>query len=404
MQFLRERLGLVLLVGVVAALLLYSLHLAQEARDPRFAPKPLSYSQHRYGVKGFARLLERNGYTVRSLKRTYRHLPKDADMLVIFPPPFEIGVGDPFSEWNEEDADALDAWLKGGGRLLLFCEDSRLPESLRDDARNRLPIAQFPTDKTFEAQPSLPAPWLKGIQRVRLADQQANLSPREERWVPLLHTGGTVEAAIWYYEKGVVFECTDWQWLTNERLREADNGAFILAVVRKMLPKGGVVYFDDAGQGDLEREAGAPRGFWGIAPMGVRIAFAHLMLITLVAFYSLGKRFGLPRPAPPRAPALGEYVDALAGVYERTQAVQPAFETILDDVRRRLCRRLGMPAGATLLQLIQALPADSPLRDALTEAHRALQNPQLTPDEAQRILRRIEAANREYSAGELRLE
>jgi hypothetical protein len=389
-QFLRERLGLVLLVGVVAALLLYSLHLAQAARDPRFAPKPLSYSQHRYGVKGFARLLERNGYTVRSLKRTYRRLPKDAEMLVIFPPPFRLDGG---GDWSAEDADALDAWLRKGGRLLLFSEDTRLPDSLRGDARNRLPIAQFPTDRLINAQPSLPAPWLKGIQRVRLADQRANLSPRKERWVPLLHTGGTVEAALWYYEKGIVFECTDWQWLTNERLREADNGAFILAVVRKMLPRGGVVYFDDAGQGDLEREAQQPRGFWGVAPMGVRIAFAHLMLITLVAFYSLGKRFGLPRPAPPCAPALGEYVDALAGVYERTQAVHPAFETILDDVRRRLCRRLGLPAGATLLQLIQALPADSPMRDALTEAHRALQNPQLTPDEALHLLRRIEAAN-----------
>jgi hypothetical protein len=390
MQFLRERLGLVLLVGVVAALLLYSLRLAQEARDPRFTALPLSYSQHRYGVKGFARLLERNGYTVRSLRRTYRRLPKDADLLVIFPPPFRLDGG---GDWSAEDADALDAWLKGGGRLLLFSGDSRLPESLRGERNPRLPIAQFPTDRQINAQPSLPAPWLDGIQRVRLGDQRANLSPRKERWVPLLHTGGTAEAALWYYEKGVVFECTDWQWLTNERLREADNGAFILAVVRKMLPKGGVVYFDDAGQGDLELEVGAPRGFWGVAPMGVRIAFAHLMLVTLVAFYSLGKRFGLPRPTPSRAPALSEYVDALAGVYERTRAVQPAFETILDDVRRRLCRRLGLPAGATLLQLIQALPPDSPLRDALAEAHRALQNPQLTPDEALHLLRRIEAAD-----------
>ena len=390
MQFLRERLGLVLLIGVVAAMLLYSLRLAQEARDPRFSPLPLSYSQHRYGVKGFARLLERNGYTVRSLRRTYRRLPKDADMLVIFPPPFRLDGG---GDWSAEDADALDAWLRKGGRLLLFSGDSRLPESLRGDGRNRLPIAQFPTDRQINAQPILPAPWLDGIQRVRLGDQRANLSPRKERWVPLLHTGGTVEAAIWYYEKGVVFVCTDWQWLTNERLREADNGAFALAVVRKLLPKGGVVYFDDAGQGDLEREAQQPRGFWGIAPMGVRIAFAHLIVITLTAFYSLGKRFGLPRPALPRAPALGEYVDALAGVYERTQATHPAFETILDDVRRRLCRRLGLPAGATLLQLIQALPPDSPLRDALVEAHRALQNPQLTPDEALHLLRRIEAAD-----------
>jgi hypothetical protein len=87
MQFLRERLGLVLLIGVVAAMLLYALRLAQEARDPRFSPLPLSYSQHRYGVKGFARLLERNGYTVRSLKRTYRRLPKTPICSSSSPPP-----------------------------------------------------------------------------------------------------------------------------------------------------------------------------------------------------------------------------------------------------------------------------------------------------------------------------
>ncbi len=393
MRFLRERLGLVLLIGVVAALLLYSLRLAQEARDPRFAPLPLSYSQHRYGVKGFARLLERNGYTVRSLKRTYRELPEDADMLVIFPPPFRLDAIGADGDWTEEDAEALDAWLKAGGRLLLFSGDSRLSESLRGDAGARLPIAQFPVNRFVDAQPSLPAPWLEGVQRVRLADQGVNLSPRKERWVPLLHTGGTVEAALWYYEAGVVFECTDWQWLSNEQLREADNGAFILAVVRKLLPDGGVIYFDDAGQGDLERAPREARGFWGVAPMGVRIAFAHLMLITLVALYSLGKRFGLPRPAPPRAPALGEYVDALADIYARAQAVHPAFETVLDSIRRRLCRRLGLPAGATLLQLIQALPPESPLRSVLSDALQALQNPQLTADEARRILQRIEAAN-----------
>lgn len=391
MQFLRERLGLIVLIGVVGALLLYSLRLAQEARDPRFAPTPLSYSQHRKGAKGFARLLERNGYTVRSLKRTFRHLPEDADMLVIFPVPLEMAVS---NDWNEADAEALDKWLREGGRLLLFSGDNRMPESLRGSAQWRLPPFQFYTENGIEAQPSLPASWLEGVRRVQLRDQRVNLSPREERWVPLLHTmGGVVEAALWHYEKGIVFECTDWQWLTNEYLREADNGAFILAVVRKLLPDGGVIYFDDAGQGDLEREPGEARGFWGIAPMGVRVAFAHLMLITLIAFYSLGKRFGLPRPTPSRAPALSEYVDALAGVYERTQAAQPAFETILDDIRRRLCRQLGLPAGTTLLQLIQALPEGSPLREALVEAYRALQSPQLSPGEAQRILRRIESVN-----------
>ncbi|MFN3690133.1 MAG: hypothetical protein ACK4UU_04325, partial [Fimbriimonadales bacterium] len=98
----------------------------------------------------------------------------------------------------------------------------------------------------------------------------------------------------------------------------------------------------------------------------------------------------LPRYTPPHAPALSEYVDALAGVYERAAAAQPALETILDDVRRRLCRRLGLPAGATLLQLIQSLPADSPLRDALAQAHRALQHPNLTAEAAARLLQQLE--------------
>ncbi|MCX7925534.1 MAG: DUF4350 domain-containing protein [Fimbriimonadales bacterium] len=390
MQFLRERFGLIALVGVVAVLLLYSLRLAQEARDPRYAALPLSYSQHRFGAKGFARLLERNGYTVRSFKRTFRRLPKEADMLVIFPPPLAIsGVGT--SEgWTEEDAESLDRWLAQGGRLLLFSGDERLPERLREDAFRRLPTFQFPAERFVEAQPALPAPWLKEINKVSLSDQRVSLSPREERWVPLLHTGGAIKAALWYYDKGVVFECADWQWLTNEHLRDADNGAFILAVVRKMLPKGGVIYFDDAGQGDLvmEREA---HGFWSVAPMGVRIAFAHLLLLTVIVMYSLGRRFGLPRPAPPRAPALGEYVEALAGVYERAQAAQPAFETILENVRRRLCRRLGLPAGATMLQLIQAIPSDSPLRDALQQAYQASQNPNLTPEEAIRLLKKLES-------------
>ncbi len=389
MQFLRERFGLILLVGIVAALLLYSLRLAQEARDPRFSPLPLSYSQHRFGAKGFARLLERNGYTVRSLKRTFRHLPTDADMLVIFPPELTVVGTGASAIWTDEDAESLDAWLRRGGRMLLLSGDDRLPEPLKEEAFRRLPTFQFPVDRFVEASPALPAPWLKEISKVRLGDQRVRLSPRKGRWVPLLHSGGSVKGALWYYEDGIVFECADWQWLTNEHLRDADNGAFILAVVRKMLSKGGVIYFDDAGQGDLivEREA---RGFWGIAPMGVRIAFAHLLLLTVIVMYSLGKRFGLPRPAPPRAPALGEYVEALAGVYERAQAAQPALETILENVRRRLCRRLGLPAGATMLQLIQSLPPDSPLRDALQQAYQAAQNPNLNPEEAVRVLRKLE--------------
>jgi hypothetical protein len=133
-------------------------------------------------------LLERNGYAVRSLRRTYRRLPKDADLLVIFPPPFRLDGG---GDWSAEDADALDAWLrKAAGGYCCSARTRAYPIRCAANGNPRLPIAQFPTDRQINAQPSLPAPWLDGIQRVRLVDQRANLSPREERWVPLLHAGG----------------------------------------------------------------------------------------------------------------------------------------------------------------------------------------------------------------------
>jgi hypothetical protein len=43
---------------------------------------------------------------------------------------------------------------------------------------------------------------------------------------------------------------------------------------------------------------------------------------------------------------------------------------------------VGLPAGSTLLQLIQALPPGASLRDALESAHRALQQPHLSEQEA----------------------
>ncbi|GIV08354.1 MAG: hypothetical protein KatS3mg019_0445 [Fimbriimonadales bacterium] len=390
MGILRERFGLILLIGLVAGLLLYALRLASEARDPRFIALPLSYSQHRFGAKGLARLLERNGYTVRSLKRTFRHIPNDAAMLIIFPPPIRIDMLSGGSVYTEQDAQRLERWLRAGGQLILLSGDGRLPETLLGESpAARLPPFQFSSERNIDAQPTLPLPWLEGVQQVRLADTRLTLSPREARWVPLLHSSGAIKGALWYYGKGAVFECADWRWLTNERIQQADNGAFILATVRKMLPNGGVIYLDDAGQGDIEFEREA-RGFWGVAPAGVRVAFAHLMLLTGIIMYSVGKRFGLPRPTLPHAPALGEYVDALASVYERAHAAQPALETVLDDIRRRLCQQIGLPAGVTLLQLIQSLPADSPLRDTLTEAYQALQSPNLTPQHAIRLLQRLE--------------
>lgn len=384
-----ERWRLVGLVLIVAGLVTLMFRLAGEAYDRRFQPLPYSYGQHQYGAKGLARLLERNGYVVRSLKRPYARLPEDAQMLIVFPMPISLERLTLASRWTTEDTERLERWVQSGGVLVLMASDTRLPEVFRGEGR---PIGIIETPgKRIDARPLWRPEWLVGVRSVRMGDFGRLRSPSSDKmvWIPLLGDAGGVRVALMRYGKGYLLECADWLWLTNGFLREADNALFFLAFVRQVLPKGGVIYFDDAGLGDIEPDTPPPQGFWGYAPQELRIAFAHLTVLVAVVMFSLGRRFGLPLPSRPRHPALGEYVEALANLYSAAQAVQPAFATVIDDMRRRLCRQMGLPAGTNLLQLVQSLPPESPLREALAEAHRALQNPNLSEAEALRLIKRI---------------
>ncbi len=379
------------LAVVIGALIAYTMVLIERTRNPELEPKPLSYSRHRYGAKGFARLLEANGYTVRSFKRTFAHLPDDADMLIIFPPPFSPSEMRSTVLWTEEDRESLEAWVESGGRLILMSGDERIPSAFGGGIGRRLPPFAVSPPRFRNLKPLWHPKWLQEIKEVRMGEPFRPLDPLDSAWVPLLGDGGKVWVALYPYGDGYVLECADWSWLTNEHLRSADNGAFILAVVRWMLPEGGVIYFDDAGQGDLILDSEElPRvGFWAYAPTALRVAFLHLTILVAVVMISLGRRFGLPLPSKHRAPALGDYVEALANLYASSKSAQPALEAVIDAERRKLCRRLGLPAGSTLLQVIQSLPAESPLRAALMEAHQALQKPNLSEAEALESVRKI---------------
>jgi hypothetical protein len=374
----------------LAGLIWYALQTMGRLNDPSVAPYPVSYSRHPQGAKGLAKLLQRNGYEVRSLRRTFRHLPDDAKMLILFPASVQalMSLQD---RWGEADYEALQKWVEAGGVLVVLGGDNRLEGSLQPNLDPPGAFMRASATMQFKATPLITPLWMEGISTLELGERGARLKPHDTRWVPLFGDARGVAIALHYLGKGVVLECADSDWLKNALLRRGDNGAFILAFTRWQLPNGGVVYFDDAGQGDLEYEA-RRQGFWDHAPAGVEVAFAHLMVLVVLVMYSVGRRFGLPHPARPRTPSLGEYVDALTNLYAQAQAVQPTMQVIVEDVRRRLCKRLGLPAGTTLLQLMEALPPDSELRRVLREIHHALQQPTLSEGEALRLLQALERA------------
>lgn len=379
--------GLLLLIVVI--LIATTIGLARLDK-PENRPLYLSYGRHHRGVLAFAKLLEMNGYEVRSLRKSFGQLPPDADLLIIFPASAEV-IAFARDRWVEGDETSLEKWLRAGGRLMILEGDSRLDElSPAYDSRSAPRAGMTAKGGTFTASPPVKIEWLKEVKAVRGRDFGGRLGASGDRWVPLLADGAGITQALRYVGKGVVFESCDADLFTNRMLRREQNGPFALAAVRFLLPKGGTIYFDDAGQGDLEAERVV--GFWDMVPAGGKLAYTHLLILAGIILYSLGRRFGLPRPSRRRAPSMGEYVTALAQLYHSAGAIQAALSVLTDQVRRDTARRYGFPSHYTLLQLIQALPEGSSIRQALHRAHSALQKTDLSEAEALQVAQELSRA------------
>lgn len=378
-----------LLVVIVVALIATTIGLARLDK-PENRPLYLSYGRHQRGVLAFAKLLEMNGYEVRSLRKSFGQLPADADLLIIFPASPETIV---FARerWTELDEASLVKWLRAGGRLMILEGDSRLDELVPEyDFRTAPFAATIDKGSEFTSTPPVRMTWLNGVKAVRGKDFGGRLGPSGEKWVPLMADKTGVTQALRFVGKGIVLESSDADLFTNRMLRLEQNGHFALAVVRFLLPKGGTVYFDDAGQGDLEAER--DKRFWDVVPAGGKLAYTHLLILAGIILYSLGRRFGLPRPSRRRAPSMGEYVTALAQLYHSAGAIQAALSVLTDQVRRDTARRYGFPSHYTLLQLIQALPENSGVRQALHRAHSALQKTDLSEAEALQVAQELSRA------------
>ena len=102
----RERLTLTILLLGLAGLIWYAMQMVRGLEDPSALPYPLSYSRHPNGARGLAKLFQRNGYQVRSLRRPFRHIPSDADMLVLFPASIVV-LFNLRDYWGDEDLQAL---------------------------------------------------------------------------------------------------------------------------------------------------------------------------------------------------------------------------------------------------------------------------------------------------------
>jgi hypothetical protein len=280
------RRGVVVSLGLLAAFIALLIAIDRLSPTPE-GPPSSSYATSPPGAAAYASLLERAGVPVRRLRTPIaERAPRAGETLFVLDP----------QVLEPDEAEAIRRWVEGGGRLVVGSSgepawlDQLLDEPPTWDASDR------PTSR-----PLVPLAGVREVEgrRGAMLDELGGLLPILDP--PLAATTGLGQGEL-------VLLANTWP-LSNDGLAEADNAAFALA-----LAGGAPVAFLETVHG-----YGVSRGFGGL-PEAVQWTLLGLLLTSLVAVWSAGRRFGPPEdpdtdPPPPRV----EYVDALAGSLARTK-------------------------------------------------------------------------------------
>ena len=274
--------GLGLLAGFIALLI------AIDRLSPTpEGPPSSSYATSPRGAAAYASLLDQAGVPVRRLRTPIAdRAPRDGETLVILDP----------QVLEPSEADAIRAWVEGGGRLV--AGSSNEPAWL-DQLLDEPPVWEAADRPT--STPLVPLTGVKEVEgrRGAMLDELGGLLPMLDPPLAATTRLGAGE---------LIVLANTWP-LSNQGLDEADNAAFALA-----LAAGAPVAFLETVHG-----YGVSRGLAGL-PTAVKWTLLGLLLTSLVAVWSAGRRFGPPEdpdtdPPPPRV----EYVEALASALARTK-------------------------------------------------------------------------------------
>jgi hypothetical protein len=224
-----------------------------------------------------------------------------------------------------EDADAIDAFLRDGGRLLYAGET---PSWLRGErlARREATVSSARVPAGTE-----------GLGDVRDVAAQADGVWVSDDGVLLESEAGALALRRSVGEGEAVF-LSDASPLQNRFLGQADNAAFALAVAG---PPGRPVVFAESFHGYAEASGvdAVPTAWWW--------ALAGLALAAVVLALSKGRRLG-PAELPGRElpPARVEFAEALANQLARTRPRADGIRTARRVARQRLVRSLRLPPDA----------------------------------------------------------
>jgi hypothetical protein len=207
------------------------------------------------------------------------------------------------------------------------------------------------------------------------------LTAKSRAWIPLVATDGKPFLLARKCGDGWLYACASASAFENDSLAKDGHAEFATRLIALAAKQSKDVAFDEFvhGYGDT--------GVWARIGRSGRATVWQLLIVFSVIVFSIGRRFGYPvaRRTPP--PPLGEYVSAIAHLYERASAPGLALRTIRKQATRRAAQAVGLPRGVDEAMLLKRLPES--LRQALEDIGRAADG-KTTPDAAAKLCRNLD--------------
>jgi hypothetical protein len=279
-------------------------------------PASSSYATGDTGIAAWAALLSRSGHPVGALRVKPSEAALDpATTAVVLEPPDVLA----------EDAEALRAFVAAGGRLVAGGGDVLWLRTMLSGA------PELSVHTAGLARPLAPLPEVDGVDAVRSAGDAAFDDVHGA--VPLLGDDDATLAAVGTLGAGRVVVLADPSPLQNAYLDRDDNARFALAIAGPRSRP--IVFFETYhGYGPASGLAAVPTRWRALLGFGT--------LAALVFILARARRLG---PAELEAreldPPRREYVEALAGILQRTRSPELALAELQAETRRRLARRAG---------------------------------------------------------------
>lgn len=387
------------LVAVLSAALVLGLALIGSRQSSKLAgasARPTTYSASPEGMRALYDLLANLGCRVQRFQRPYTELPDDSGQLLIVVEPLA-------RELDEEEVAALKGWLDYGNALLLILGSTKSSvleacgwkigkiEAANDPPRE-VPGVEIDPDEELIKR------YLDDVRRVWVDGRLRLILDKQYTFEPLVREGDVVHASIFRRRLGKKFIISGSIGHRNKDLARADNAVFFVNIAQKKVGDSPVL-FDEYHQG-YESPPNEGKSLWGALGPTAQIFALHMLLVLGLIVYNANIRFGPPLALrPPSSRPSTEYIESMAGLFQRARATGVALEMHYAAFTRDLAKRLGLPPDADLDRLADASAATlglprQELRELLNTCQEALAEERPREDEMTSLVATLQSLRR----------